>query len=160
MPWYGLAYPEKFNYNFLIRNIMFEGLIAALLIAFLSTAIASLIFKRKGPWGTVWTFFLFLFLVLWTVAIYVKNTGPVYWGIAWLPLLFAAVVLALLLASIIPNVNQWRDESLENSETNNVKTPDEIRDASQPRTGSLFWLMIVILITAIVLGMANPQMAL
>src|SRR5688500_557401 len=138
---------------------MVGGLIAALLIALLITAIAALIFRRRGPWGTTWTFFLFLFLALWTVSIYIKNVGPVYWGIAWLPLLFAAVVIALLLVSIIPDANHWRDESLSDSKTSKVSSVKEIRDVSRTHSGG-FWFMIVILIVAIVLGMANPQMAL
>ncbi|HKZ38510.1 MAG TPA: hypothetical protein VJ184_12710 [Chryseolinea sp.] len=138
---------------------MVGGLIAALLIALLITAIAALIFRRRGPWGTAWTFFLFLFLALWTVSIYIKTVGPVYWGIAWLPLLFAAVVIALLLVSIIPDANHWRDESLSESKTNQGSSVKEIRDVSRAHSGG-FWLMIIILIIAIVLGMANPQMAL
>jgi hypothetical protein len=138
---------------------MVGGLIAALLIALLITSVAALIFRKKGPWGTTWTFFLFLFLALWTVSIYIKNVGPVYWGIAWLPLLFAAVVIALLLVSIIPDANHWRDESLSDSKTSKVSSVKEISDVSRAHSGG-FWVMIVILIIAIVLGMANPQMAL
>jgi apolipoprotein N-acyltransferase len=85
------------------------------MIALIITVIAALIFKRTGPWGTAWAFFLFLFLVLWMVSIYLRNVGPVYWGIAWLPLLLSAVLPALLLANIIPDANHWRDESLKNS---------------------------------------------
>lgn len=139
---------------------LLSGLIAALLIALLITAIAALIFRRRGPWGTVWTFFLFLFLALWTVSIYIRNVGPLYWGIAWLPLLLAALVLAFLLLSAFPDVNQWRDESLRDSQTSKITPAENIGDVSQPRTGGLFWFMIIILIIAIVVGMANPQMAL
>jgi hypothetical protein len=139
---------------------MVGGLIAALLIALLITAIAALIFRRRGPWGTAWTLFLFLFLALWMVSIYIRNVGPVYWGIAWLPLLFSAIILALLLVSVIPDANHWRDESLSDSEASDMNSVKKIRDVSQPRSGSLFWLMIVILIIAIVVGMFNPQMAL
>ena len=138
---------------------MVGGFIAALLIALLITAISALIFRRTGPWGTAWTFFLFLFLALWTVSIYIRNVGPVYWGIAWLPLLFSAVVLALLLVTIIPSANRLRDESFTTTETGNVNPAEKI-DTSGPRSGGLFWILIVILIVAIVVGMVNPQMAL
>ena len=140
---------------------MVGRLIAVLLIAWFITAIAALVFRRRGPWGTVWTFFLFLFLALWTVSIYIRNVGPVYWGIAWLPLLVSAIIFALLLVSIIPDANHWRDESLRDSETSKVSSVEEIRrTTSRPRHGGLFWFMIVILIIAIVVGMVNPQMAL
>ena len=139
---------------------MIGGLIVALLIALLITAIAALIFRRRGPWGTTWTFFLFLFLALWTVSIYIRNIGPVYWGIAWLPLLFSAVVLALLLVSFIPDANHWRDESLTDSETTGESSIKKNRGVSRPRSSGFFWFMIVVLIIAIVVGMANPQMAL
>ncbi len=140
---------------------MVGRLIAVLLMALFITAIAALVFRRRGPWGTVWTFFLFLFLALWTVSIYIRNVGPVYWGIAWLPLLVSALIFALLLVSIIPDANQWRDESLREPEASKVSTVEEIRrTTSRPGHGGLFWLMIVILIIAIVVGMLNPQMAL
>jgi hypothetical protein len=139
---------------------MVGGFIAALLAAVLITAIAVLIFKRTGPWGTAWTFFLILFLALWAVSIYIRSVGPMYWGIAWLPLLVSAVIFALLLVSIVPDANHWRDESLTNSVTSKAGQVEELDDASRPRRGSLFWFLIVILVIVIVVGMVNPQMAL
>jgi hypothetical protein len=139
---------------------MIGGLIAALVIALFITAITALIFRKKGPWGTTWTFFLLLFLTLWAVSIYVRGVGPVYWGIAWLPLIIAGIILAVVLASVIPNANQLRDEVFTDSATSAARTPKKIREGSARRKANWFWIMIVILILAIMVGMVNPQMAL
>jgi hypothetical protein len=139
---------------------MIGGIIAALIIALSIAGLSVLIFKRKGPWGTLWTFFLLVFLALWAVSIYFRNIGPVYWGVAWLPLLFSAIILAALLISIVPDANHLRDDSFKDADRDKFASVEKIRALSGPRSGSMFWLVVVILIVAIVVGMVNPQMAL
>jgi hypothetical protein len=130
------------------------GLFAAFAIAFIFTAAAVLIFRRRGPWGAAWTFFLFLFLALWIVSIYLPNVGPVYWGIAWVPILVVATLLAFLLAAAIPGANEFRDESIRDSDTSKV-TP------ARPAPGTRwFWILIIIMIMLILIGIINPQKAL
>jgi|SRR5688572_4098419 hypothetical protein len=141
-------------------NRMIGGIIAALIIALSIAALSVLIFRRKGPWGTLWTFFLLVFLALWAVSIYFRDVGPVYWGVAWLPLLFSAVILAALLISIVPDANHMRDDSFKDAEPDKITFVEKIRSLSGPRSGSLFWVVVVILIVVIVVGMVNPQMAL
>ena len=139
------------------------GLIAAIVLALLITTIAALGFGKSGPWGSRWTFFLILVLALWTVSIYVRTIGPVYWNVAWVPLVFFALVMALLLIVIIPmpDANHWRDESIYDSQQRQVtyvKAP--ARDGTRPPAMGLFWGIVIALIIAIIVGMANPQMAL
>jgi hypothetical protein len=137
---------------------MTPGIIAALLIALVITTVASLVFGKRS-WATALLFFLFVFLGLWTVSIYLRNVGPVHWGIAWLPMLFAAVALALLVMWIVPDANRWRDESLTHTETTTANNAAKARHRYRSH-GPLFWILIVVFIIAIFVGMLNPQMAL
>jgi signal transduction histidine kinase len=137
--------------------MMNYGLFAALAIAFVLTAAAVLIFKRRGPWGAAWTFFLFLFLALWITSIYLPNVGPIYWGIAWVPILVVGTLLVFLLAAAIPGANEWRDESIRDGETSKIT---EVK-TKQPSPGiRWYWILIAIMISLILVGMINPQKAL
>jgi hypothetical protein len=137
--------------------MMNYGLFAAFAIAFVLTAAAVLIFKRRGPWGAAWTFFLFLFLALWITSIYLPNVGPMYWGIAWVPIIVVGILLAFLLAAAIPDANEWRDESIQDTETSRVT--DVTTRRSTPGI-KWYWILIVIMIMLILVGMINPQKAL
>lgn len=139
--------------------MMYSGLIASLIVAIVFTVIVVAL-GRRGPWGSAWTFFLVVFLSLWIVSIYMKALGPVYFGVAWLPLLIAGTLLALLLAAAIPDANHWRDRSLRER----TQTEADITGATSilPRTGAsrFFWILILLMIMAIIIGMTNPQPAL
>jgi hypothetical protein len=136
---------------------MFVGLIAALFLALIVTSLAVAAFRRRGPWGSAWTFFLFMFLALWTSTIYVRHIGPVYYGIAWMPLFFLAIILSVLL--IVPGANEWRDESIKDN-TPAKDQPPRRTEAPAPPARTLFWVITFLLIVAIILGMTNPQWAL
>jgi hypothetical protein len=138
---------------------IYPGLLAALVVALLLTVI-SVAIGRRGPWGASWAFFLVLFLALWMVAIYIPAAGPVYLGIAWLPIIIAGILLALLLAAAIPDVNHWRDESIRDTETSKVTGLDNKPDIRQTRIGRFFWILILLMVAAIIIGMTNPQPAL
>ena len=132
---------------------MYSGLVAALLISLLLTLISVFLIRRKGPWGSAWTFFLVIFLTLWLVSIYVAPVGPIYIGIAWAPLLIAGILLTILLIASMPNANDWRDE--------NIKPTSETKIETVKRPVSkFFWILIVLLAMAIMIGMMNPQKAL
>lgn len=131
---------------------MYGSLIAALLIALFFTLVSVILFRRKGPWGTAWTFFLIMFLALWTVSLYVRTAGPLYWGIAWLPLMFAGLLLATLMLAIVPVIQN--DELLRETDSGRPRPP---RPVSYTPPGKLFWILIALLITAILLGMISRE---
>lgn len=130
--------------------------LAALLVAMIITILSITLFRKKGPWGSAWTFFLLLFLMLWTVSLYVRSFGPVYLGIAWFPLIIAGVMIALLLAAVLPDANQWRDESLRDTQTGKIRKEE---NPPARKVGKIYWVLIIALLIAIIVGMINPQMA-
>lgn len=138
---------------------MYPGLFAALFIALLLTGIA-VAAGRRGPWGAAWALFLVLFLALWMVALYTRAVGPVYFGIAWLPIIIAGILLIFLLVAAIPDANHWRDEAMRNSETGKVSEADQAPVVPRKGTGRLFWILILLMVAAIMIGMVNPQQAL
>lgn len=137
---------------------MYSGFLAALTIALLLTVIAVFVFKRSGPWGTAWSFFLVLFLGLWALSLYVRAVGPVYWGVAWLPIVFGGIMLSILLIAVVPDANHLRDNVIR--ERNTGRPTDTRADLTVPKAGRFFWILILLFIIAILIGMVNPQMAL
>lgn len=138
---------------------MYAGFFAALFMALFLTAIA-VVTGRRGPWGAAWALFLVLFLALWMVAIYVRSVGPVHFGIAWLPMMIAGILLAFLLAAVVPGASHWRDESMRNTETGKVSEANDPPAIPRTGTGRLFWILILLMVAAIIIGMVNPQPAL
>lgn len=131
---------------------MYSGLVAALLISFLLTLISVFLLRKKGPWGSAWTLFLVVFLALWAISIYLAPVGPIYYGVAWAPLMIAGILLTLLLVATMPGANEWRDESMDAQ-----RPPKQVKQAKASR---LFWVLIVLLAIAVMIGMMNPQKAL
>jgi hypothetical protein len=133
---------------------MYQGLFGALAVAFILTCVIVAV-GRRGPWGTAWTFFLVLFLALWIVSLYVRAVGPVYYGIAWLPIVIAGLLLTLLLIAVVPDANNRKNESVQGD-----LTIDQRSDINNSGVGRFFWVLIVLMVAAIVVGMMNPQPAL
>lgn len=136
-------------------TVAYSGFFAAALIALILTISSVFFLGKRGPWGSLWTFFLVLFLTLWTVSIYVAPIGPVYWGIAWIPLVIAGLIIAALLIAAMPNVDTAYDEPEVDVSGTREKTYAPTRGA-----GKFFWVLIVLIVIAIVIGMLNPQKAL
>jgi len=105
-------------------------------------------FRRRGPWGSLWTFLLILFLGLFVANIWVTPIGPVWWGAAWVDLLFVGILFALLLASATPPVP--RDSTVDFKETGEI---EPARRNTLAVVGSVFWLMVVFFVAVIILGM-------
>ena len=136
-------------------TVAYSGFFAAALIALILTISSVFFLGNRGPWGSVWTFFLVLFLTMWTVSIYVAPIGPVYWGIAWIPLVIAGLIISLLLIAAMPNVDTaYRKPDVDVSGTREKKYD------SAHGAGKFFWVLIVLFVIAIVVGMLNPQKAL
>lgn len=135
----------------------FGGVLAAILIAILISAIFYYGFSSRGPWGTFWTFFLVLLLIIWAASLWVRPVGPVYWGVAWVPLLFIGLIFALLLAAI-PAYEPTPEEEIVDREIV-VGDPETVRRreaeaSSAAAIGWIFWLFITILFVAIIVGYA------
>jgi hypothetical protein len=71
-------------------------------IALLLTALFAGGLRRAGPWEGWWWFFLVVLLGGWVAALWAEPVGPPMWGVAWLPILWLALLFALLLAAAAP----------------------------------------------------------
>lgn len=133
------------------------GIIAAIFIAILISAIFYYGFSARGPWGSFWTFFLILLLIIWAASLWTRPVGPVYWGIAWVPLFFIGLIFALLLAAVptygAPPEEEVTEEDLM-VEDPEVERRREAEIGAAAAIGWLFWAFILILFTAVVAGYA------
>ena len=131
-------------------NVGYPGLFAAALISLILTVTSVFFLGKRGPWGSIWTFFLVLFLTLLTVSIYVAPIGPLYWGVAWIPITIAGFIITALLLSAMPHHTAGKDSPVASD-----PTPLPYR-----RVGKFFWVLIILFMIAIFIGMMNPQKAL
>jgi hypothetical protein len=135
--------------------ITYQGLFAAALIALILTVASAFFLGKRGPWDSIWTFFLVLFLILSTVSIYVSPIGPVYWGIAWIPILVAGIIVTILLIAAMPHPHSGN-----NRDKTEVNVAYTRQDSRVTPVGRFFWALVILLAIAIIIGMANPQLAL
>lgn len=139
---------------------LFGGVLGALLIAILLSVIFYFAFNIRGPWGSFWTFFLVLLFTVWAASLWVDPVGPVFWGIAWIPLFLVGLLFALLLAAIPTDNNR-----LPNKESNRkfvsrdgkAPSPEEIEEARETtRTAAavsgIFWIFLLILLIVVIAG--------
>lgn len=123
-------------------------LLFALLIAFVLALVVSLGFLGYA-WGVgFFLFFLILFLVTWAGGIWITPFGPICWGVSWLPFLFVGILIALIMAALIPD-NRRRKIMLE-----------EAGPEARPTTETFiavdvfFWVLIASLVAVLIIGYA------
>jgi hypothetical protein len=109
----------------------------------------------RGPWGSIWALFLVLFLALWATALFVNPIGPAFWGIPWIPIIFAGILFAVLLFAVMPDAGRSRKHlgkkkpgQIPDSEVNDVDL-----ETSVAVIGGFFWLLILLFIIAIIVGL-------
>jgi len=124
----------------------------ALCMAMLFTLIFAIGLRRMGPWANVWIFFLIIFLAAWAGSLWISPAGPVFIGIAWLPILFISFLLAILLASFNPP--QQPEPK--------VETISEVKDkeAAVRAFDAFFWILLISLVVIILLGYVVPRITL
>ena len=127
---------------------MYSVGIAAVGVALLVTLLFVLSGSR-GPWGSAWTLFLVLFLALWLTGLFINPVGPVHWGIAWIPLIFVGFLLAILFMAVTPGDGRRRLKDKKIVDGSDAQTDAEIAGAT---LGLFFWMLILLLITAIIIG--------
>lgn len=143
------------------------GVLAAIVIAILISAIFYFAFNARGPWGSLWTFFLVLLLVIWAANLWIRPIGPVYWGVSWVPLIFIGLIFALLLAAIptyddetegrltegrLPEEDVALDETQPESRRIEIERQREAAGAAVA-IGWIFWIFIIFLLIAIFIGL-------
>jgi hypothetical protein len=135
---------------------MYSAIIAAIGVALVVT-ILFVVLGMRGPWGSAWTLFLFLFMAMWVTGLYVSPVGPVYWGIAWVPIIFAGILFSILLIAVMPdasrNKRRLRNGKLENENRDaNISDPDSA-EINSTAIGSFFWILIMLFTLAIIVGL-------
>jgi len=111
---------------------------AAIMISVLVMFVFSLLFKDRRPAGGPLLFFLVVFLATWAGQLWIQPVGPMYKGIAWVPLIFISVFFSLFVMALSPRVVTERDE---------IET-----EATSFAVGIFFWLVLILLVMAIVVA--------
>lgn len=99
--------------------------------------------------GLFW-FFLILFLFAWTGALWIAPIGPVLGGVAWLPLIFIASLITLLLIAIPAQPRRIHPPSFARNVRSGPRR-EKMRERDVPTGLNIFfWILIAFLLTAIV----------
>lgn len=123
----------------------FYGIMASVMIALLLTLIFSTSFRHKGPWGGLLFFFIVIFLASWASQFWINPFGPMLLGVAWVPLLFVSVLIAVLLLAMGAS-------AIDSAPVNPPKEKTTYGANSLRSIGFFFWVLVLILISAIVIG--------
>ncbi len=104
------------------------------------------VFKYTGPWGSFWTFLLILILAGLAAGRWIEPIGPVFYDVAWVPVLFVILLFALLLAAVTPA------EPRERYVTPAEKQEIEREEAPVLALGVVFWVFFLFLLVVTVAG--------
>lgn len=120
----------------------------ALVIAFILSLIFSMIFRGYG-WGMGFLlFFVILFLVTWTGGVWVTPFGPIWYGVPWLSFLFVGLLIALIMAALIPDNRRRRK----------IHRPEIEEAEAEAETwlaiDAFFWVLMIALFIALITGYA------
>lgn len=124
---------------------------AIIAVIFITLAIGAIFFyglKKTGPWGSLWTFLLVLFLGIFMAAIWIVPIGPIWYGAAWFDLFIIGILLALVLAAATPTSNEQRRAAFKQSDV----VDEKARGDSAIALGGFFWLMIILFVIIIGIG--------
>lgn len=130
--------------------IDFVQLLAVVLAALFFTTISLFVFHSRGPWGSYWSSFLLMFLGIWAAQVWIEPIGPVWAGVAWLPLLLAGVYLSVLLIPVGPAPQDQPEQQNETMQKQHIKQRKE--DWTFRVLNASFWLMLLLFVLVVVLG--------
>lgn len=77
-------------------------LVLSLVLAALAIGVLVFGLRRRGKWNRVLPLFVVLFLAIWAGGVWVAPFGPPLFDVHWLPFLLTAVLLATLIAAVVP----------------------------------------------------------
>lgn len=102
--------------------------------------------ENPAAWPSVIFMFLILFPILWVADLWLQPAGPVVLDVYWVPLLVVGLIVALILAALVPP--QPRRRVAETGE------PPEAEFATYTAFGMFFWILMLLLVLTIFLGYA------
>ena len=126
--------------------IDFVQLLAVGLTALFFTSFSLFVFHSRGPWGSYWSSFLVMFLGIWAAQVWIEPMGPVWAGVAWLPLLLAGVYFSVLLIPV-GSIQQDQPE-----QPNKALRRQQKEDWTFRVLNASFWLFLLVLAFVVVLG--------
>lgn len=90
---------------------------------------------------------LFIFFILFPLILagnaWIGPRGPMFMGVSWLPIVAIGIILALLLAAILPR----------HPKVNPAKTSDEVaKETTAGLFGGFFFLLLFVTLAAFVMG--------
>ncbi len=118
-------------------------ILSALVIAFLFAMLFGAAFRdSEARPGFLFAFMLF-FLFAWAGGLWIGPFGPALFGVYWLPGIALVLLVFLLLGVFVDRAPRTRREARAELET---------RVAIGTLFGVFFWILVVLLIAAIVVG--------
>jgi hypothetical protein len=119
------------------------GILAALFIALLVSAIFAPGYRRNGSITALFVFFFVLFLAGIAAQYWIVPFGPSYWGVYWFPNVFFVLLLALLFLSPTSYGNR--------KVTTGTGSVEEASTAAAV-ISAFVWLILIGLVIAIIAG--------
>lgn len=127
-------------------NALLLGIIYLVSISFAITVFFTFLLKRRGPWGSFWTFFALVLLSVFVADAWVGPVGPIFFNhIYWVPPLTVGLLIALLLAATTPSPKTRSELEMYQDEINENKK-------STIALGAFFWLLFAIMLVLIIAG--------
>ncbi len=126
--------------------IYFYQIFFSILLALIVGSFFYYVFKYTGPWGSFWTFVLILILAGVAASAWIEPFGPMFYEIAWAPILVVILIFALFLAAVTPPRYRTKHPAQEN-----------IPEASEEELpvlaiSTIFWIFLAALMIAAVIG--------
>jgi len=118
--------------------MFFIDLIVALVVGLIIVSIVSLAFGTKGPWGSLLWFFLAVSLFAWAGGVWLVPFGPMFWGMSWIPIMFMAFLVSLLLTAASPRNPRWRRKASQEEAISEAGTKAVV--------DVIFWVVIIFLL--------------
>jgi len=124
--------------------------LGAIIVAVVVSSIFYFAVDARGPWGSFWTFFVIILLVVWAASLWIVPFGYIYWEIAWIPLFFIGLVIAFLLAALSSTPPRYR-RTTKGSDV----TAEEEPERTYAAIGLMFWVFVGLMLIAIIAGYAT-----
>lgn len=133
---------------------MIGEIVVALLVAFVLSALLVTVFgwerpDRRGRGSAMVFLLMVLFLATWAGGLWLTPFGPMHWGLQWLPYVVVGLVVALLLAALIPTARapRTRREALERADRQ-----EQLEKGTVAFFGAFLWVLVLVLVVGIVAG--------
>ena len=129
------------------------GIIFTVVVAILIGLLFYYVFRVSGPWGSFWAFLLVLILGGLAATAWITPAGPLFYDVAWMPILLVIVIFALFLAAATPpggRRHPYKTAAEEELEPTNLAATGAVA-----AFGVFFFLLIVFLLVVAVIGIIS-----